>query len=89
MSNKNEMKEWLKEHPFTPEILDKIIKKFDLQNVDLSVEKIRIEEKRSYLSARQRKAVIELNQIKALMDEIKLEEENKEKAEETAVFSTN
>lgn len=89
MSDKNEMKEWLKEHPFTPEILDKIIKKFDLQNVDLSVEKIRIEEKRSSLSARQRKAVMELVQIKTLMDEIKLEEENKEKAEETAVFSTN
>ena len=89
MSNANEMKEWLKEHPFTPEILDKIIYKFDLQNVDLSVEKIRIEEKRSYLSARQRKAVIELIQIKELMNEIKLEEENKEKAEETASFSTN
>ena len=73
MSNANEMKEWLKEHPFTPEILDKIIYKFDLQNVDLSVEKIRIEEKRSYLSARQRKAVIELIQIKELMNEIKLE----------------
>lgn len=89
MPTNAEIKEWLKEHPFTPEILEKVIYKFDLQNVDLSVEKTRIEEKRSNLSARQRKAVIELCQIKSMMDDIKLEEENKEKAQENMILTTN
>ena len=64
MASKEEMKNWLKANPLTPEILDRIIYKFDLQNVDLYIEKGRIEEKRSYLSARQRKAVMELCQRK-------------------------
>lgn len=89
MASKEEMKNWLKANPLTPEILDRIIYKFDLQNVDLYIEKGRIEEKRSYLSARQRKAVMELCQMKSIMEEIELEKQNQEKIEETTVFSTN
>jgi hypothetical protein len=89
MTAREEMKEWLKQNPLTPEILDRIIYKFDLQNVDLLIEKERVEEKRSNLSARQRKAVLELVQMKSIMDEIELEKQNQEKIEETAVFSTN
>jgi hypothetical protein len=55
----------------------------------LLIEKERVEEKRSNLSARQRKAVLELVQMKSIMDEIELEKQNQEKIEETAVFSTN
>ncbi len=89
MTQYEEIKEWLKQNPLTPEILERIIYKFDLQNVDLSIEKNRIEEKRSNLSARQRKAVLELCQMKNIMKEIELEQQNKEKIEETTVFSTN
>lgn len=89
METREELKKFVKEHPFTPEILDKIIYKFDLQNVDLSIEKTRIEEKRSYLSARQRKAVMELIQIKQLMEEIERDKEIEEKSNEVVDLSTN
>lgn len=89
MADRNEMKNFLKEHPFTPEVMKQVIHKFDLEKVDLSVEKIRVEEKRSYLSARQRKAVLELALIQELMEEIEKEKVINEEIQETANFTTN
>lgn len=89
MADRNEMKNFLKEHPFTPEVMKQVIHKFDLEKVDLSVEKIRVEEKRSYLSARQRKAVLELALIQELMEEIEKEKIINEEIQETANFTTN
>lgn len=89
MADRNEMKNFLKEHPFTPEVMEQVIHKFDLENVDLSVEKIRVEEKRSRLSARQRKAVLELALIQELMEEIEKEKIINEEIQETANFTTN
>lgn len=89
MADRNEMKNFLKEHPFTPEVMKQVIHKFDLEKVDLSVEKIRVEEKRSYLSARQRKAVLELALIQELMEEIEKEKVINEEIQETVNFTTN
>lgn len=89
MADRNEMKNFLKEHPFTPEVMKQVIHKFDLEKVDLSVEKIRVEEKRSCLSARQRKAVLELALIQELMEEIEKEKVINEEIQETVNFTTN
>lgn len=84
-----EMKEFLKTHPFTPEMLQKLLKRFDLEKVNLEAEAIKIKEKTSNLSARQRKAVTELVMLKNVMDEIEKEKELTQKVQETASFSTN
>lgn len=89
MADRNEMKNFLKEHPFTPEVMSQVIHRFDLEKVDLSVEKTRVEEKRSNLSARQRKAVLELALIKELMEEIEKEKIINEEIQETVNFTTN
>lgn len=89
MADRAEMKAFLKEHPFTPEIMKQVIHKFDLEKVDLSVEKTRVEEKKSYLSARQRKAVLEITLIQELMEEIEKESKISEEIQDTANFSTN
>lgn len=85
----NEMKAFLKEHPFTPEMLQRILKRFDLENVNLEAEHIKISEKSSNLSARQRKAVEELILLKNAMDELDKEKEVTQKVQDTASFSTN
>ena len=89
MADRAEMKEFLKEHPFTPEMFNQALHRFELDNIDLSVEKTRIEEKKSWLSARQRKAALELFLIKEIMEELEKEKKINEEIQETANFSTN
>lgn len=89
MANRAEMKEFLKEHPFSPETMERILKRFELNNIDLSVEKIRIEEKKSILSRRQRDAVMELSLVKEIMEELEKEKKITEEIKETVNFDTN
>ena len=86
--NKEEMKAFLKEHPFTPEILEKYLKRFELENINLEEEKKKIDLKTSYLSASKRRAVLELVSIKNIMNEIEKDKLNEKELTETANFNT-
>lgn len=89
MATRNEMKEFLKEHPFNENTFNLVVRKFDLENVNLLTEKVLIENKKSNLSARQRNAVLELSLIKELMTEIEKEKQISDSNQEIASFSTN
>ena len=86
--SREDIKKFVLENKITEDNFKAILKRFDLENINLEAEHLKIQSKSSYLSARQRKAVEELVLVKSVMDEINKEKTIASEAESTVNFNT-